>query len=110
VKGFVYDVSLGRTYYGPDGPQALFAGRDASRLLAKGTLNPVDVINTNISDLSAQELEMLDASSEWFRCMYQTVGCYSQTRFVLLIILERCCYIGGCIPVFRTMNFGVRPS
>lgn len=35
INGKVFDVSSGRNFYGPDGPYGNFAGRDASRGMAK---------------------------------------------------------------------------
>ncbi|KAI0942484.1 hypothetical protein AcW1_003104 [Taiwanofungus camphoratus] len=35
ISGVVYDVTAGRNFYGPDGMYANFAGRDASRGMAK---------------------------------------------------------------------------
>jgi predicted heme/steroid binding protein len=37
VKGKIYDVSAKEEFYGPGGAYSAFAGRDASRALAKGT-------------------------------------------------------------------------
>jgi len=34
----VFNVWRGRTHYGKDGPYGIFAGRDATRLLAKNIL------------------------------------------------------------------------
>lgn len=35
IDGHVFDVSSGRNFYGPNGPYGNFAGRDASRGMAK---------------------------------------------------------------------------
>ncbi|TPX61195.1 hypothetical protein PhCBS80983_g01237 [Powellomyces hirtus] len=39
VFGDVYDVSAGRSFYGPGGPYENFAGRDASRGLSKNSFD-----------------------------------------------------------------------
>lgn len=38
-KGKVYDVSSKESFYGPNGPYHTFAGKDASRALAKGVVD-----------------------------------------------------------------------
>ncbi|URD88331.1 Cytochrome b5-like Heme/Steroid binding domain [Musa troglodytarum] len=40
IKGQVYDVTQSTMFYGPGGPYALFAGKDASRALAKTSFEP----------------------------------------------------------------------
>lgn len=63
LKSRVYDVSYGGfDLYGPDGPYHLFAGRDASRCLAKMSFKNEDVQSQDLTDLSPQELKTLD---EW---------------------------------------------
>lgn len=65
VKGKVYDVSAGKKFYGPGGPYENFAGRDASRGLAKNSFDPEMLTPLNkpidtLSDLANHEIETLD--------------------------------------------------
>lgn len=75
VNGTVYDVTKGKRFYGPGGPYATFAGRDASRNLATFSVevNEKDDVD-DLSDLSAMEM---DSVREWemqFKEKYELVG------------------------------------
>lgn len=73
IKGQVYDVSYSRTFYGPGGPYALFAGKDASRALAKMSFEEKDLTG-DIEGLTPYEL---DALTDWefkFESKYVKVG------------------------------------
>ncbi|KAF2487954.1 cytochrome b5-like heme/steroid binding domain-containing protein, partial [Neohortaea acidophila] len=80
VRGRVFDVTSGRNFYGPEGPYANFAGRDASRGLAKGSFDeemltedlhgPLD----RLEDLSGDEIESLNGWEERFNAKYLVVG------------------------------------
>eukprot|EP00602_Paraphysomonas_sp_CaronLab_P005371 CAMPEP_0185020740 /NCGR_PEP_ID=MMETSP1103-20130426/3385_1 /TAXON_ID=36769 /ORGANISM="Paraphysomonas bandaiensis, Strain Caron Lab Isolate" /LENGTH=357 /DNA_ID=CAMNT_0027551827 /DNA_START=13 /DNA_END=1086 /DNA_ORIENTATION=- len=77
VKGKVYDVSFGGTdMYGPGCPYHLFAGRDASRALAKMSFNPEDIETRDLSDLTAEQLKVLDDWDDKFanKKKYPVVG------------------------------------
>lgn len=68
VKGKVFDVTNGKSFYGPGGPYANFAGHDASRGLAKNSfdpsmITPVSEPIDSLSDLDDEERKSLD---EWF--------------------------------------------
>lgn len=57
----VFDVSKGRNFYGPGGPYGNFAGRDASRGMAKQSfdlemLTPLDQPIDKLEDLTASEV------------------------------------------------------
>ncbi|KAJ9121761.1 hypothetical protein QFC22_002383 [Naganishia vaughanmartiniae] len=57
----VFDVSAGRSFYGPDGPYGNFAGRDASRGMAKQSfdedmLTGLDKPLDSLEDLSKSEM------------------------------------------------------
>lgn len=80
VRGRVFDVTAGRNFYGPGGPYANFAGRDASRGLANhsfdedmltkdlnGPLDPLD-------KLGPDELDSLRDWEERFESKYLVVG------------------------------------
>ncbi|KAF3927661.1 Neudesin [Orbilia brochopaga] len=79
VKGTVFDVSAGRSFYGPGGPYSIFAGRDASRGLAKGVLEDslltdVDKPIDRLDDLTEEERGALDGWFETFEGKYLVVG------------------------------------
>lgn len=73
IKGQIYDVSRSRMFYGPGGPYALFAGRDASRALALMSFDPKDLTG-NIDGLSDPELEVLQDWEYKFMEKYVKVG------------------------------------
>lgn len=78
ARGKVYDVSFGGvTFYGPGCSYNRFAGKDASRALAKMSFEPVDIENRDISDLTEKELKVLDDWVKTFeeRKNYPCVGC-----------------------------------
>lgn len=55
----VYDVSAKRDFYGPGEGYHLFAGRDASRALAKMSFEQVDLDSEELSDLGFMDQETL---------------------------------------------------
>lgn len=60
VEDKVFDASFGGvTFYGPDCPYESFAGKDASRALAKMSFNPDDITNTSTDDLTEKEVKVL---------------------------------------------------
>ncbi|XP_073155625.1 membrane steroid-binding protein 2-like isoform X2 [Henckelia pumila] len=73
IKGQIYDVSRSRMFYGPSGPYALFAGRDASRALALMSFDPKDLTG-NIEELTTSELEALLEWEYKFMEKYVKVG------------------------------------
>jgi len=75
VKGKVYDVSSRADFYGPQGSYHLFAGRDASRALALGSLEAADVENPSLTGLSFGELDALNDWASTYAMKYDVVGC-----------------------------------
>ncbi|XP_062165462.1 probable steroid-binding protein 3 [Alnus glutinosa] len=73
VKGRIFDVTNGKSFYGPGGPYALFAGKDASRALAKMSKNDEDVSPT-LDGLSEKEIEVLNDWEKKFEAKYPVVG------------------------------------
>lgn len=68
LNGSVYDVSYGgKEMYGTGGPYAMFAGRDASRCLAKMSFKEEDLNSRDLSDLTSSELNILREWEDKFR-------------------------------------------
>ncbi len=74
VKGRIYDVSRGEAFYGPGGPYASFAGRDASRALAKHDTSKETADNPNISDLTPDEKATLEEWAQNYEQKYPFIG------------------------------------
>ncbi|XP_047338491.1 probable steroid-binding protein 3 [Impatiens glandulifera] len=73
VRGRIFDVTTGKSFYGPGGPYALFSGKDASRALAKMSKNEEDVC-ASLDGLSAKEIGVLDDWEKKFEAKYTVVG------------------------------------
>jgi len=74
VKGKVYDVTNGAGFYGPGGAYHAFAGRDASRALAKGSTESGEADNTNLGDLTQEEKDTLNEWESHYQMKYEVVG------------------------------------
>lgn len=79
VKGDVFDVTAGKSFYGPGGPYSNFAGHDASRGLAKNSfdeemLTPVGQSIDLLEDLSKEEQKALSDWHDMFMGKYILCG------------------------------------
>ncbi|CAH7669234.1 cytochrome b5-like heme/steroid binding domain-containing protein [Phakopsora pachyrhizi] len=79
IRRAVYDVTSGKNFYGPGGPYGNFAGRDASRGMAKQSfeedvLTSVDGPIDELKDLSEAEISNLDEWEQFFRSKYIVCG------------------------------------
>lgn len=79
VQGKVFDVTAGKSFYGPGGPYSNFAGRDASRGLAKNSfdvdmLTAVDQPLDLLEDLDEEEKRSLKDWAGHFGGKYMLVG------------------------------------
>uniref|UniRef100_A0A2P2JSM6 Membrane steroid-binding protein 2-like n=1 Tax=Rhizophora mucronata TaxID=61149 RepID=A0A2P2JSM6_RHIMU len=78
IKGQIYDVSQSRMFYGPGGPYALFAGKDATRALAKMSFEDKDLTG-DISGLGPFEMDTLQDWEYNFMSKYIKVGTIKKT-------------------------------
>ena len=74
AKGFVFDVSTGKSFYGPEGGYHKFAGKNCQRALALTSLNDDDVANTSIDDLEEKDLKTLDDWVKKYMEKYSHMG------------------------------------
>ncbi|KVH91676.1 probable steroid-binding protein 3 [Cynara cardunculus var. scolymus] len=73
VKGRIFDVTTAKSFYGPGGSYAMFAGKDASRALAKMSKNDEDVIGS-LDGLTEKEIGILNDWEKKFEAKYPIVG------------------------------------
>ena len=74
LQGKIYDVTSRRDLYGPKGRYKCFAGRDATRALAKLCFDEADLSRgADIEGLEASQLKMLDEWVVKFQS-YEVVG------------------------------------
>lgn len=73
VKGRIFDVTTGKSFYGSGGPYTMFAGKDASRALAKMSKNEEDV-SPSLDGLSDKEIGVLNDWEKKFEAKYPVIG------------------------------------
>merc|ERR1711892_285392 len=76
IKGEIYDVSRGKSFYGPGGPYHAFAGHDASRAFASFSTDPemFKDEDDNLSNLTSDQLNQLNDWYESISMKYDKVG------------------------------------
>lgn len=73
IRGWVYDVTAGRDFYGPGGPYGMFAGRDCTRALAKVSFDE-ELFTGDLDGLEREEIEKLEEWIEMFEGKYRRLG------------------------------------
>ncbi|XP_061963587.1 probable steroid-binding protein 3 [Populus nigra] len=73
IKGRVFDVMTGKSFYGPCGSYVMFAGKDASRALAKISKND-EGISSSLHRFIEKEIGVLDDWEKKFEAKYPVVG------------------------------------
>ena len=73
IRGYVYDVTRGRSFYGPGGPYGMFAGKDCTRALALVSFDE-ELFTGDVEGLGPDELEKLEEWIEMFEGKYRRVG------------------------------------
>ncbi|CAI5474980.1 unnamed protein product [Closterium sp. Yama58-4] len=73
IRGRIYDVTRGKHFYGPGGPYAVFAGKEASRAFAKMSTDPKDAVG-DLTGLSYSEMETLRDWESSLQFKYDVVG------------------------------------
>eukprot|EP00056_Hartaetosiga_gracilis_P012603 m.201326 g.201326 ORF g.201326 m.201326 type:complete len:178 (+) comp13715_c0_seq35:821-1354(+) len=80
VDNVVFDMTTGATFYGPGGPYAGFAGRDASRGLATMEIGSGADVWDDCEDLSQEQRNILQDWKEKFSHKYPIRGKLVKTK------------------------------
>lgn len=77
IGGEVFDVTPGARFYGPEGPYKVFAARDSSRALTKGSLNEEDWKGDKaiyLGDFQQHDWDALRDQVFFYRGKYRLAG------------------------------------
>ncbi|KAE9554698.1 hypothetical protein FO519_002108 [Halicephalobus sp. NKZ332] len=74
VLGTIYDVTRGKTFYGPGSAYENLAGHDATRALANMDVKMVKDEYDDLSDLTAVDLDEAKGWADNFKFKYPVVG------------------------------------
>lgn len=90
LKREVYNVSSAVDFYGPEGSYSCFAGREASRAMAKLSFDEKELNNLKLDDISAFERDSLEGWIEKFKHYrdYPIVGKVSMPPTDLTFTIE----------------------
>ncbi|KAF9242848.1 cytochrome b5-like heme/steroid binding domain-containing protein [Melanogaster broomeanus] len=91
INSIVFDVTAGRNFYGPDGMYGNFAGRDASRGMAKQSfdiemLTPIDQPLDKLDDLRPDEMYHFLGWIEHFSNKYVVCGKLAENDGCLKVV------------------------
>ncbi|KAM6913217.1 neudesin [Xenentodon cancila] len=74
VKGVVFDVTMGKEFYGKDAPYNALVGKDSTRAVAKMSLDPAD-LTSDTAGLTEEQLASLENIFEGtYKAKYPIVG------------------------------------
>lgn len=73
IRRKIYDVTRGRTFYGPGGPYALFAGTCCTRAFALDSLELADITDDE-TGLTPAQLSRLEDWIDNFETKYGSIG------------------------------------
>ncbi|GAO51883.1 hypothetical protein G7K_5974-t1 [Saitoella complicata NRRL Y-17804] len=73
IRGLIYDVTRNKSMYGPGAGYNIFAGKDASRGLAKSSLKNEDA-RGEVEGLTEAEMKVLSDWEGFFQKRYNIVG------------------------------------
>uniref|UniRef100_A0A3P9AMP9 Cytochrome b5 heme-binding domain-containing protein n=1 Tax=Esox lucius TaxID=8010 RepID=A0A3P9AMP9_ESOLU len=81
IKGVVFDVTMGKEFYGKGAPYNVLVGKDSTRAVAKMSLDPAD-LTSDITGLSEEQIQSLEGVFEGtYKKKYPIVG-YTTMRIL----------------------------